>query len=66
MSHTLTLILSLRGKVKDRNGEPERGGSEWEPIKVLFKNSTYEPDFTRSPPQASLAKSTQPVKCYWT
>jgi hypothetical protein len=42
------------------------GGSEWEPIKVLFKNSAYEPDFTRSPPQASLAKSTQPLKCYRT
>jgi hypothetical protein len=34
------------------------GGSEWEPIKILFKNSAYEPKFTRAPPQASLAKST--------
>jgi hypothetical protein len=33
-------------------------GSEWEPIKILFKNSAYEPDFTRAPPQASLAKVT--------
>jgi hypothetical protein len=40
------------------------GGSEWELIKILFKNSTYEPDFTRAPPQASLAKFTQPLKCY--
>jgi hypothetical protein len=44
--------------LKDRNGEPERGGSELEPIKILFKNSAYEPDFTRAPPQASLAKFT--------
>jgi hypothetical protein len=44
----------------------QRGGSEWDPIKILFKNSTYEPDFTRTPPQASLAKSTQPLECYWT
>jgi hypothetical protein len=44
----------------------EGGGCEWEPIKILFKNSAYEPDFTRAPPQASLAKSTQPLKCYWT
>jgi hypothetical protein len=43
--------------VKDRNGEPERG-SEWEPIKILFKNLASEPDFTRAPPQASLAKFT--------
>jgi hypothetical protein len=34
------------------------GGSEWEPIKILFKNSAYELDFTRAPPQASLAKFT--------
>jgi hypothetical protein len=44
-------------EVKDRNSEPERE-SEWELIKILFKNSAYEPDFTRAPPQASLAKST--------
>jgi hypothetical protein len=36
----------------------QRGGSEWEPIKILFKNSAYEPKFTRAPPQASLAKFT--------
>jgi hypothetical protein len=48
-----------------RSGEQERG-SEWEPIKILFKNSAYEPDFTRALPQASLAKPTQPLKCYWT
>jgi hypothetical protein len=34
------------------------GGSEWEPIKILFKNSAYEPKFTCAPPQASLAKFT--------
>jgi hypothetical protein len=42
------------------------GGSEWEPIKILFKNSAYEPNFTRIPPQASLAKPTEPLECYWT
>jgi hypothetical protein len=42
------------------------GGSECELIKILFKNSAYEPDFTRTPPQASLAKSTQPLECFWT
>jgi hypothetical protein len=42
-----------------------KGGSEWEPIKILFKNSAYEPNFTRTPPQASLAKSMQPLECYW-
>jgi hypothetical protein len=36
----------------------QRGGSEWEPIKILFKNTAYEPNFTRAPPQASLAKFT--------
>jgi hypothetical protein len=40
------------------------GGSEWEPVKILFKNSAYEPDFTRALLQASLAKFTQPLKCY--
>jgi hypothetical protein len=50
--------------LKDQNGEPERG-SEWEMIKNLFKNSTYEPYFTRVPPQASLAKSTQSLEFYW-
>jgi hypothetical protein len=44
----------------------QRGGSEWEPIKTLFKNSAYEPNFTRTPPQDSLAKSTQRLECYWT
>jgi hypothetical protein len=24
------------------------GGSECEPVKILFKNSAYEPDFTRA------------------
>jgi hypothetical protein len=44
----------------------QRGESEWEPIKILFKNSAYEPDFTRTPSQASLVKSTQPLEFYWT
>jgi hypothetical protein len=44
--------------LKDRTGEPEGGWSEWEPIKILFKNSAYEPNFTRAPTQASLAKFT--------
>jgi hypothetical protein len=52
--------------LKYRNGEPERRGSEWEPIEILFKNSAYEPDFTHAPPQPSLAKLTQPLKCSWT
>jgi hypothetical protein len=43
--------------LKDRNGEPE-GGSEWEPIKILFKNSAYKPNFTRAPPRASLVTFT--------
>jgi hypothetical protein len=36
----------------------QRWGSEWEPMKILLKNSAYEPNFTQTPPQASLAKST--------
>jgi hypothetical protein len=44
-------IKIIEELLKDRNGEPEwGGGSEWEPIKILFKNSFYEPDFTRAPP----------------
>jgi hypothetical protein len=42
-----------------------REGDEWEPIKIIFKNSAYEPDFTCAPPQPSLAKPTQLLKCYW-
>jgi hypothetical protein len=57
----LTCFFSEGPKRRTREG-----GSEWELIKILFKNSSYEPDFTRAPPQASLAKSTQPLKCYWT
>jgi hypothetical protein len=29
--------MSFGLKMKDRNGEPERGGSEWEPIKILLE-----------------------------
>jgi hypothetical protein len=36
--------------------QTREGGSEWEPIKILFKNWAYEPKFTHAPPQASLAK----------
>jgi hypothetical protein len=46
--------------------QTSEGQSEWEPIKILFKNSAYEPDFTCAPPQASIAKPMQPLKCYWT
>jgi hypothetical protein len=65
---SISVLMNLKlyfGMLKDRSGEPE-GGSEWEPIKILFKNSAYEPNFTHAPPQASLAKSTQPLECYWT
>jgi hypothetical protein len=48
----------LHNILKDQKGEPERGGSEWEPIKILLKNSAYEPKTTRRPPCTSLAKST--------
>jgi hypothetical protein len=54
----LAVMVRVDAVLKDRNSEPERGGSEWEPIKILFKNSAYEPKFTRAPPQASLAKFT--------
>jgi hypothetical protein len=57
------LVLRLRNDEAPIRRTRE-GGSEWEPIKILFKNSAYEPDFTRAPLQASLAKSTQPLKCY--
>jgi hypothetical protein len=40
------------------------GGSEWGPVKILFKNSAYELDFTHATPQASHAKSTQSLECY--
>jgi hypothetical protein len=46
---------------RNREGPKQRtreGGSEWEQIKILFKNSAYETDFTRAPPHASLAKFT--------
>jgi hypothetical protein len=38
-------VLALWSPVKDRNGEPERGGgggSEWEPIKNILNNSANE------------------------
>jgi hypothetical protein len=43
------LIVGNPGSLKDRNDEPDRG-SEWEPIKILHKNSAYEPKITRTPP----------------
>jgi hypothetical protein len=48
------LAVSSEGPIR----RTREGGSEWEPIKILFKNSANEPDFTRAPPQASLAKFT--------
>jgi hypothetical protein len=46
----LAVMVRVDAVLKDRNGEPQRGGgSEWEPIKILFKNSAYEPDSTRAP-----------------
>jgi flagella basal body P-ring formation protein FlgA len=53
ISHKLIIIRCEGPKRQTREG-----GSEWEPIKILFKNSAYEPDFTRAPLQASLAKFT--------
>jgi hypothetical protein len=32
----------------------QRGGSEWEPIKILLKNSAYEPKITLRPPALLL------------
>jgi hypothetical protein len=61
----LVMLNLWLDSLKDRNGKPERGRGR-EPIKIPFKNSAYVPDFTRAPPEASLAKSTQPLKCYWT
>jgi hypothetical protein len=54
-SSVLALWINQGEGLKRRTRE---GGSEWEPIKILFKNSAYEPKFTRAPPQASLAKFT--------
>jgi hypothetical protein len=45
-------------RTKGPKRRTREGGSEWEPIKILFKNSAYEADFTHAPPQASLAKFT--------
>jgi hypothetical protein len=58
--------VACRGRETEGPKRRTRGGSEWEPIKILFKNSAYESDFTRKPSHASLAKSTQPLECYWT
>jgi hypothetical protein len=33
-------------QLNDRIGD-QRGGSEWEPIKILLKNSTYAPNHFR-------------------
>jgi hypothetical protein len=56
------LLTSVHPKEPKRRTREGRG--EWEPIKILLKNSAYEPDFTRAPPQAYLAKFSQPPKCY--
>jgi hypothetical protein len=57
---------SMAGMDEGPKRRTREGGSEWEPIKILIKNSVYEPNFTRAPPRASLAKPTQPLKCYCT
>jgi hypothetical protein len=49
-------LLTRRFKSEGPKRRTRERGSEWEPIKILFKNSAYEPDFTHAPPQASLAK----------
>jgi hypothetical protein len=51
------------GEVKDQYGEPERGGSEWEPIKILLEgdedsNKTNTASNTRLRLTTKLAKST--------
>jgi hypothetical protein len=45
-------------KIKKKLEGPKRRTREGEPIIILFKNSAHEPEFTRAPPQASLAKFT--------
>jgi hypothetical protein len=56
--------------LKDRNGELERG-SECEPIKIPFEghrgsNKMNMASNTRLPTQLpQLAKTTQPLECYW-
>jgi hypothetical protein len=35
--HTKIKTHQNDSNLKDRYGEPERGGSEWEPIKILLK-----------------------------
>jgi hypothetical protein len=48
--------------LKDRNGEPERGGSEWEPIEILSqKNSAYIPITTLSHTQTSGSTHKPPL-----
>jgi hypothetical protein len=42
-THAGTTLLQAGGhKLKDRLGD-QRGGSEWEPIKILLKNLAYAP-----------------------
>jgi hypothetical protein len=58
-------------RLKDQNGEPERGEGEWEPIKFFSKEMETPTRRTRLPTHVfdslpKLAKSTQPLKCYWT
>jgi hypothetical protein len=52
------LVVFLVSFLEGPKRRTREGGSEWEPIKILFKNSAYESKFTRAPPQASLAKFT--------
>jgi hypothetical protein len=60
LEETLEEVTRLKSQpaLEGPKRRTREGGSEWEPIKILFKNSAYEPDFTLAPPQASLAKFT--------
>jgi hypothetical protein len=55
---TPLVLLVLLKTCEGPKRRTREGGSEWGPIKILFKNWAYEPDFTRAPPQASLAMFT--------
>jgi hypothetical protein len=60
-------LIPLEGPIR-RTGE---GGSEWEPIKILLEGDRDPTRRTQLPthvsdPLPKLAKSTQPLKCYWT
>jgi hypothetical protein len=55
----IVLLHDQRAAIREGTERRTREGrSKWEPIKILLKNSAYEPKITRTPPQTSLAKST--------